>query len=86
MAVVWREADTALALALPEVFRMLHFAETTVSGISVILVGTEPFGYRGIIPGIVRIGPWMLMGTGVAIQRKPANRTLSQPGIALRHQ
>lgn len=86
MAAVCREADMALALVSPEVFRMLHFAETSVLGISAILVGMEHFGYRGLIPGIVRIGRWMLMGTGVAIRRKTANPTRAQPRKTLWHQ
>jgi hypothetical protein len=86
MAAVCRQADMALALVSREVFRMLHFGETSVLGISAILVGMERFGHRGLILGIVGIGRWMLMGTGVVIRRKPANPTRAQPRKTLWHQ
>ena len=86
MAAVCREADIALALVSSEVFQMLRFVETSVLGISTILVGMEHIGHRGLIPGIVRIGRWMLMGTGVAICPERANRMPAQPRMAMRRQ
>ena len=78
------------------VSRVLHFAETLVSGISAILVGMEALGYRGIIPGgvipggilpgIVGIGRWILAGTGVATRRKAATRMPARPRMATRRQ